>query len=87
MKNLISGMMYGKSNKANGLMALIVVSLIALGCTCGKGFEELTKKDSSGPSNTFGYADDREHRKRKTIIRRPMRRKRRFLQTQKCRIS
>ena len=52
MKNLISGMMYGKSNKANGLMALIVVSLIALGCTCGKGFEELTKKDSSGPSNS-----------------------------------
>ena len=38
MKNLVSDIIFGKDAKVSGLIALAIVGLIALGCSCGKDF-------------------------------------------------
>lgn len=55
MINKLSQIIWGKENKFNGLIALVIVSLIVLGCTCNKNFGDLGKQDtnSTTPSNTF----------------------------------
>lgn len=39
MKNLISQLFWGKGSKFSGLIALGIIGMIALGCTCGKNFD------------------------------------------------
>lgn len=49
MKQLLREIVFGKNTKLNGLLALSVVSLIALGCTCGKNFDlsNIGKEDNT----------------------------------------
>ncbi|MCU1289918.1 MAG: hypothetical protein JWN60_2147 [Acidobacteria bacterium] len=54
MKNFINDLVFGKSNKISGTIAIVVVALIALGCTCGKNFDLSnlqTDANSSQPSS------------------------------------
>lgn len=39
MKTLISNVLIGTGNMLNGLIALVIVAAIALGCTCGKDLD------------------------------------------------
>ena len=48
MKKIVNEFIWSKNNKTNGLAALCLVSLFALGCMCGKDF----KLDSEKESNT-----------------------------------
>lgn len=50
MKNKLSQIIWGKDNKFNGLIALVIVSLIVLGCNCNK-ITELTSKGKTTPTN------------------------------------
>ncbi len=54
MKDLVSRILFGKDAKVSGLIALTVVGLIALGCSCGKDidFSKLGSNSNSGNSNT-----------------------------------
>lgn len=49
MKQLLREIVFGKNTKLNGLLALSVVLLIALGCTCGKNFDlsNIGKEDNT----------------------------------------
>ena len=66
MKHLLSNILNGKDNRMSGVLALALVALIALGCTCGKNFDLSnigSNSNSSGTSNTsssdpFGGDDD-----------------------------
>ena len=50
MKKRFIDMFFGKSSLGNGLIALMVISLIAFGCTCNQedGFS-FGKNDSNSP--------------------------------------
>jgi hypothetical protein len=54
MKNLIKKFLFGKDPILSGVFAIGIVSLIALGCTCGKNFDlaNVGKTDSSNSSST-----------------------------------
>jgi hypothetical protein len=39
MKKLINDILFGRNARSSGLIALAVVGLIALGCSCGKDFD------------------------------------------------
>ncbi len=49
MRRLIKELMLGKGNALSGIIALGIVSAVALGCTCGKNFDlsNLGKKDDT----------------------------------------
>lgn len=47
MRRLIKNLMLGKSNFMSGVIALGIVSAIALGCTCDKNFGNLGKNTES----------------------------------------
>jgi hypothetical protein len=49
MKNTIHEIVWGKDNRSNGLIALCIVSLIVLGCTCNFG-NPLQKENNTGPA-------------------------------------
>jgi hypothetical protein len=51
MKNIVNNIIFGRENKFNGLIALALVGLIALGCTCGKGLTSDSGKDSDTGSD------------------------------------
>lgn len=53
MKKLIGSILNGKSNVVNGLLALLVVMAIALGCNCGKGLDlgNISSTSNSNSSN------------------------------------
>lgn len=53
MKRIISDLIYGRSSTSNGLIALAVISLIALGCACGDmDLGNIGKNADSGPADT-----------------------------------
>ncbi|HQU83626.1 MAG TPA: NTF2-like N-terminal transpeptidase domain-containing protein [Pyrinomonadaceae bacterium] len=53
MKNFALNLLFGKDNRVSGLIAFIIVGLIALGCTCNKDFKlDTNSSNSSTPSNT-----------------------------------
>jgi hypothetical protein len=53
MKNLATSLFLGKDARSSGLIALLIIGLIALGCTCNKEFGDLGKKeDTNKASNT-----------------------------------
>lgn len=53
MKNTLHQFFWGKENRANGLIALSVVSLIVLGCTCSVGNPWQKENNSTPVSNTI----------------------------------
>jgi hypothetical protein len=57
MKNVISGILFGKDAKVSGLIALTIVGLIALGCSCGKNFD--LSGIGSNSSNTSNSSNSR----------------------------
>lgn len=50
MKNFVNKMLFGEDNKFSGAIALFVVALVALGCTCNKSFD-LSNSQSNTDSN------------------------------------
>lgn len=57
MRNTINDLLFGRNTLVNGLIALFVISLIALGCTCGKGLDfgnTSSSSNSNSGSNPFG---------------------------------
>lgn len=65
MKNFIGNLIFGKDPRLSGLFALVIVALVALGCTCGKDFDfgNIGSTSNSSSSNTstdspFGDDDD-----------------------------
>jgi hypothetical protein len=47
-------------NMVNGLVALAIVASIALGCNCGKNFEDLAKDTSNSSSTKDNPFDDKD---------------------------
>lgn len=58
MKNQIHQFFWGKENRLNGLIALIVVSLIVLGCTCSLNNPWQKENNSTPASNTISQPDE-----------------------------
>lgn len=54
MKKLINEILFGKNTMASGMIALAVVSSVALGCNCGKDFD---LSNISKGSNTGGFSN------------------------------
>lgn len=52
MKRIINGLLFGKDAKLSGMIALSVVAVIALGCTCGKDFDLSNLGSNSNSSRT-----------------------------------
>lgn len=54
MRRLINELMLGKNNLLSGVIALGIVSAVAMGCTCGKNFDlgNLGKKDDTNRTVT-----------------------------------
>lgn len=56
MKKFISNILFGKDAKVSGLIALAIIGLIALGCSCGKDFDFSnlggTSNSTNGNSNS-----------------------------------
>jgi len=63
MKSLINSLFFGRDNRLSGGLALMVVALVVLGCTCNKGFDfGNTTSSSNSPSNSKGsvFGDDKD---------------------------
>lgn len=70
MKKTICDLMCGRDSRVSGLLALLLIGLVALGCTCGKGFDlanirkQINDSSANANSNTanvdspFPPADD-----------------------------
>ena len=52
MKTLLNKILFEKGNKLSGAIALSVVALIALGCTCNKSFDLLNSQANTNSSRT-----------------------------------
>lgn len=54
MKKLFTRIIFGGDTKLSGVIALGIVALIALGCTCGKGFDlaNLGKNDNTSRTSS-----------------------------------
>jgi hypothetical protein len=59
MKKLISKLFLGTDNRLSGVIALGIVAMIALGCTCGKNLDlgNLGKNVNSGSADTSDDSD------------------------------
>lgn len=60
MKNLLTQFLFGKGTISSGLIALGIISLIALGCTCGKDFnlsQDSANTDNSGRTSSNSTKD------------------------------
>ena len=58
MKNLLSALLLGTDNRVSGIIALTIVALIALGCTCGKGLDLSNLAANSNSSSSDTSSDD-----------------------------
>jgi hypothetical protein len=63
MKSLVNSLFFGRDTKLSGAIALSVVLLVLLGCTCGKNFDLSNLGSNSSNSNSsngkvFGSDDD-----------------------------
>jgi hypothetical protein len=52
MKQLATTLLFGKDARLSGIIALLIVAAIALGCTCGKNFGDLGNLSSNSNSTT-----------------------------------
>jgi hypothetical protein len=57
MKKIINKIIWGQSNKFNGLVALLIVGSFVLGCNCGKDFK-LGKSGSSDSNSSTSNSGD-----------------------------
>src|SRR5215203_256467 len=57
MKTFISKVIFGRDN-VSGFLALCVIALIALGCTCGKNLDLANLGKNSNSSNADASSDD-----------------------------
>lgn len=57
MSRLLSRFFFGKDTRVSGLIALCVVALIALGCTCGKNFDLGNLAKNSNTTSTDSTTD------------------------------
>jgi hypothetical protein len=59
MKTLVSNFLFGRGNRLSGIIALGIVALIALGCTCGKNLDlsNLGKNANSNSTSTETSTD------------------------------
>lgn len=57
MKNLLNDVFFGKNNKVSGAMALSIVALIALGCTCNKSFDLSNVQSNTNSSQPVSNTD------------------------------
>ena len=66
MKNVIVGLINGRDQKFNGLIALAFIALIALGCTCNKDWEFNTSQNATADNSSattdppFGGDDEED---------------------------
>jgi len=70
MKNFLNQILFGKNTKLSGVIALSVVALIALGCSCGKMFDLSnlqTNTNSSQPVSNANIKVSDDSTPRKTI--------------------
>jgi hypothetical protein len=60
MKNQISKLLFGTDNKLSGIIALLIVAAIALGCTCGKDLNlgDLAKNANSSSTDSSDDATE-----------------------------
>lgn len=60
MKKLVSGLLFGKDAKLNGLIAMLVIGTFVLGCNCNKdfNFNSSSESNSSTVSNTKSDSSD-----------------------------
>lgn len=60
MTEFFKHVLVGKNNLVSGLIAISVVAAVALGCTCGKGFDlgNIGKSDNSGTTSSNSSSDD-----------------------------
>lgn len=61
MKNLFKNAIFGKDTRLNGVLALLFIAAVALGCTCDDlGKQDGTERDRASNERTSGsYDDDR----------------------------
>lgn len=59
MKKLLSNVLFGKSNKISGLIALSAVAAIALGCTCNKSFDLSNLKSDRNSSQPVSNSSNK----------------------------
>lgn len=52
MKSVLRQLIYGRSSKLSGLIALAFIASVALGCTCGKSFDFANVGKNSGVGNS-----------------------------------
>lgn len=62
MKSLLTQLIYGQDSKLSGLIALVIVAAVALGCTCGKNFDlgNSGSNSNSGNSSENVFGGDTE---------------------------
>jgi hypothetical protein len=58
MKGIIVRVLNGKDNLVSGILALLVVASIVLGCTCGKGLDLGNISQSGNSSSTSNSSSD-----------------------------
>lgn len=58
MKHLISNLFFGSGNLLSGSIALSIVLLVALGCTCGKNLDLSNISSNSNSSSTTSTDDE-----------------------------
>ncbi|MEZ5346741.1 MAG: hypothetical protein R2681_14415 [Pyrinomonadaceae bacterium] len=58
MKKFLNGLVNGGSSLSNGFIALVIIGLIALGCTCNKDLGLSSDSNSSSDKKTETSGDD-----------------------------
>ncbi|HEX8289722.1 MAG TPA: hypothetical protein VF556_17200 [Pyrinomonadaceae bacterium] len=66
MKNLLNDVFFGKNNKVSGVMALSIVALIALGCTCNKSFDLSNAQSDTNSSQPVSNTDTKTKETKET---------------------
>jgi len=68
MKSLINSLFFGRNTKLSGAIALSVVLLVLLGCTCGKNFD-LSNMGSNSSSTNSSSSDDTPSKTKPTFTK------------------
>jgi hypothetical protein len=58
MKTFFASVFFGRDNRISGAIALFIVALIALGCTCGKGLDLGNLAKNTNSTTTDSSSDD-----------------------------
>ena len=58
MKTLVSKLIFGTDKRLSGVIALSIIAMIALGCTCGKNFDLANLGKNSNSTTANSSSDD-----------------------------